>query len=120
MDHRASFVRFRHTRSENDYKIVVEVGIDTTYTNPQSSRGPVFAHEAYAIGNSLLCRAIVAENYDYSRLCLNPYLSVDTQKYGLLQSMGFGRAHSRPFFLVIQVLYYVLDDDVLTKYNKLR
>ena len=25
-----------------------------------------------------------------------------------------------PFFLVIQVLYYVLDDYVLAKYNKLR
>ena len=37
----------------------------------------------------------------YSRLCLNPYLSVDTKKYGLLQSMGFGRAHPRPPFLVI-------------------
>ena len=48
----------------------------------------------------------------YSHLCLNPYLSVDTKKYGLLQSMGFGRACPRPLFLVVQVLYYVLDDYV--------
>jgi len=49
---------------------------------------------------------------NYSRLCLNPYLSVDTKKYGLLQSMGFGRACPRPLFSVVQVLYYALDDYV--------
>ena len=37
----------------------------------------------------------------YSRLCLNPYLSVDTKKYGLSQSMGFGRACLRAIFWVI-------------------
>ena len=37
----------------------------------------------------------------YSHLCLNPYLSVDTKKYGLLQSMGFGRAQPRAIFWVI-------------------
>jgi len=46
---------------------------------------------------------------NYSCLCLNPYLSVDTKKYGLLQSMGFGRACPRPLFLVI---HYVWDDYV--------
>ena len=40
-------------------------------------------------------------DYMYSRLCLNPYLSVDTKKYGLSQSMGFGRAHPRAIFWVI-------------------
>jgi hypothetical protein len=53
----------------------------------------------------------------YSRLCLNPYLSVDTKKYGILQSMGFGRAHPRAIFWVIYVLYYVLNDYILSKYN---
>ena len=38
------------------------------------------------------------EGEKYSRLCLNPYLSVDTKKYGLLQSMGFGRAPPRAIF----------------------
>ena len=37
----------------------------------------------------------------YSRLCLNLYLSVDIKKYGLLQSMGFGRAHPRAIFWVM-------------------
>ena len=53
----------------------------------------------------------------YSRLCLNPYLSVDTKKYGLLQSMGFGRAHPRAIFLGHIMLYYVLNDYILSKYN---
>ena len=55
--------------------------------------------------------------YNYSRLCLNPYLSVDTKKYGLLQSMGFGRAHPRAIFLGHITLYYVLNDCILSKYN---
>jgi hypothetical protein len=46
-----------------------------------------------------------------------PYLSVDTQKYRLLQSMGFGRARPRAIFWVIYVLYYVLNDYILSKYN---
>ena len=48
---------------------------------------------------------------------LNPYLSVDTKKYGLLQSMGFGRAHPRAIFLGHITLYYVLNDYILSKYN---
>ena len=54
---------------------------------------------------------------NYSRLCLNPYLSVDTKKYGLLQSMGFGRAHLRAIFFGHIMLYYVLNDYILSKYN---
>ena len=53
----------------------------------------------------------------YSHLCLNPYLLVDTKKYGLLQSMGFGRAHPRAIFLGHITLYYVLNDYILSKYN---
>ena len=53
----------------------------------------------------------------YSYLCLNPYLSVDTKKYGLLQSMGFGRAHPRAIFLGCRTWYYVLNDYILSKYN---
>jgi hypothetical protein len=51
----------------------------------------------------------------YSHLCLNPYLSVDTKKYGLLQSMGFGRAHPSAIFWVIYVLCF--NDYILSKYN---
>ena len=53
----------------------------------------------------------ILKTSQYSRLCLNPYLSVDTKKYGLLQSMGFGRAHLRAIFLCHIMLYnYVLND----------
>ena len=47
----------------------------------------------------------------------NPYLSVDTKKYGLLQSMGFGRAHLKAIFLGHITQYYVLNNYILSKYN---